>query len=123
MLVIMYLWPEVQPEPRQTFKTELLKVVVYSLKLSNDFVKDSILVVWKSSESTSDSEFNFSSRVKVSTRYTELKKIQLYEKLQPGLKIFQLGLKYISLEKIENLMKVKMLNRKHGKNKSQERWL
>ena len=42
----------------------------------------------------------------------------------PGGKyLFQPGLKYYSLEKIENLMKVRRLNQKRAKNKSKQRWL
>ena len=62
----------------------------------------------------------------------------LYVDFHPGLKFqlgipiwkkngiiwkFQTGLKHNILDYIENLMKVRKLNQKHGKNKSKQRWL
>ena len=49
--------------------------------------------------------------------------MQLYEKSQPELKLFQPRLKCSSLKEIENLMKVRRLNRERGKNKLKKRWL
>ena len=58
----------------------------------------------------------FSSRVEISTRNTDLKKNCNCMKISTGLK-------HNILDYIENLMKVRKLNRKPGKSKSKQRWL